>query len=169
MKIEFNTTEPFISEAADSYNRYMNKRLRNQPVHFYHLLKNKEDMNEVIENIIDKTKSRFYGAEGEQKKEMKMNTFKNKSTEIFYVVSLHIYAELFNSKDKTTSNMIITHVMDHEFVSKLIDLAMRNAEKHLLKKAWKKNADEKLSEVDFKEVKQALAKMHYTVLAESIC
>ncbi|CAM8090028.1 Uncharacterised protein [Klebsiella pneumoniae] len=27
-----------------------------------------------------------------------MNTFKNKSTEIFYVVSLHIYAELFNSK-----------------------------------------------------------------------
>ncbi|GAA6589323.1 hypothetical protein nublan012_00010 [Klebsiella pneumoniae] len=26
-------------------------------------------MNEVIENIIDKTKSRFYGAEGEQKKE----------------------------------------------------------------------------------------------------
>lgn len=68
MKIEFNTTEQFISEAADSYNRYMNKRLRNQPVHFYHLLKNKEDMNEVIENIIDKTKSRFYGAEDEQKR-----------------------------------------------------------------------------------------------------
>ncbi len=102
-------------------------------------------------------------------KEKPMNTFKNKNTEIFYVVSLHIYAELFNSKDKTTSNMIITHVMDHEFVCKLIDLAMRNAEKHLLKKAWKKNAAEKLSEVDFKEVKQALAKMHYTVLAESIC
>ncbi|HBE6259437.1 TPA: hypothetical protein KMK45_001018 [Escherichia coli] len=98
-----------------------------------------------------------------------MNTFKNKNTEIFYVVSLHIYAELFNSKDKTTSNMIITHVMDHEFVCKLIDLAMSNAEKHLLKKAWEKNAAEKLSEVDFKEVKQALAKMHYTVLAESIC
>ncbi|WDX51551.1 hypothetical protein LPA79_14125 [Salmonella enterica subsp. enterica] len=67
-----------------------------------------------------------------------MNTFKNKTTEIFYVVSLHIYAELFNSKDKTTSNMIMTHVMDHEFVCRLIDLAMRNAEKHLLKKAWKK-------------------------------
>lgn len=67
MKIDFNTKEQFISEAADSYNRYMNKRLRNQPVHFYHLLKNKGDMNEVIENIIDKTKSRFYGAEGEQK------------------------------------------------------------------------------------------------------
>ena len=98
-----------------------------------------------------------------------MNIFKNKSTEIYYVVSLHIYSELFNSKDKTTSNMIITHVMDHEFICKLIDFAMRNAEKHLLKKAWKKNADEKLSEVDFKEVKQALAKMHYTVLAESIC
>ncbi|EAB4418588.1 hypothetical protein DWC96_23520 [Salmonella enterica] len=59
--------------------------------------------------------------------------------------------------------------MDHEFVCKLIDLAMRNAEKHLLKKAWKKNAAEKLSVVDFKEVKQALAKMHYTVLSESIC
>ncbi|EFB5137823.1 hypothetical protein AACN21_000005 [Escherichia coli] len=98
-----------------------------------------------------------------------MNTFKNKTTEIFYVVSLHIYAELFNSKDKTTSNIIITHVMEHEFVCKLIDFAMKNAEKHLLKKAWKNSAAEKLSEVDFKAVKQALAKMHYTVLAESIC
>ncbi len=67
-----------------------------------------------------------------------MNIFKNKSTEIFYVVSLHIYAELFNSKDKATSNMIITHVMDHEFICKLIDLAMRNAEKHLLKKSMEK-------------------------------
>lgn len=67
MKIELNTTEQFISEAADSYNRYMNKRLRNQSVHFYHLLKNKEDMNEVIEHIIEKTEVRFYGAEGEQK------------------------------------------------------------------------------------------------------
>lgn len=61
MKIELNTTEQFISEAADSYNRYMNKRLRNQPVHFYHLLKNKEDMNEVIEHLIDKTKNTFMG------------------------------------------------------------------------------------------------------------
>ncbi|ECF6265200.1 hypothetical protein FOK27_16820 [Salmonella enterica] len=69
MKIELNTTEQFISEAADSYNRYMNKRLRNQSVHFYHLLKNKVDMNEVIENIIKKTKSRFYGTEGEQEAE----------------------------------------------------------------------------------------------------
>ncbi|EDV5021438.1 MULTISPECIES: hypothetical protein [Enterobacteriaceae] len=69
MKIELNTTEQFMSEAADSYNRYMNKRLRNQPVHFYHLLKNKEGMNEVIENIIEKTKSSFYGTEGEQKAE----------------------------------------------------------------------------------------------------
>ncbi len=34
--------------------------------------------------------------------------------------------------------MIITHVMDHEFVCKLIDLAMRNAEKHLLKKSMEK-------------------------------
>ncbi|EPQ5472811.1 TPA: hypothetical protein ACX5JP_003727 [Escherichia coli] len=67
-----------------------------------------------------------------------MNTFKNKNTEIFYVVSLHVYAEIFNSKDKTTSNMIITHVMDHEFVCKLIDLAMRNAEKHPLKKHGKR-------------------------------
>lgn len=69
MKIELNTTEQFISEAADSYNRYMNKRLRNQPVHFYHLLKNKKDMNEVIERIIEKTKNSFYGTEGEQKAE----------------------------------------------------------------------------------------------------
>ncbi|HAU3144460.1 TPA: hypothetical protein JDD71_000891 [Salmonella enterica subsp. salamae] len=69
MKIELNTTEQFISEAEDWYNLYMNKRLRNQSVHFYHLLKNKEDMNEVIENIIDKTKNSFYGTEGEQKAE----------------------------------------------------------------------------------------------------
>ncbi|MDM3521981.1 hypothetical protein OGW13_18935 [Citrobacter sp. Ca225] len=69
MKIELNTTEQFISEAGDSYNRYMNKRLRNQPVHFYHLLKNKEDMNEVIEHIIGKTKNSFYGTEDEQKAE----------------------------------------------------------------------------------------------------
>ncbi|EBX1354007.1 hypothetical protein DQ806_13135 [Salmonella enterica subsp. enterica serovar Okatie] len=69
MKIELNTTEKFIKEAEHCYNRYMNKRLRNQPVHFYHLLKNKEDMKEVIENIIEKTKVCFYGAEGEQKAE----------------------------------------------------------------------------------------------------
>ncbi|ECE5989479.1 hypothetical protein DLB09_08890 [Salmonella enterica subsp. salamae] len=69
MKIELNTTEQFISEAECLYNHYMNKRLRNQPVHFYHLLKNKEDMNEVIEHIIEKTKNIFYGTEGEQKSE----------------------------------------------------------------------------------------------------
>ncbi|EOX8447182.1 hypothetical protein [Salmonella enterica] len=69
MKIELNTTEQFISEAERLYNHYMDKRLRNQPVHFYHLLKNKEDMNELIENIIKKTKSRFYGTEGEQEVE----------------------------------------------------------------------------------------------------
>lgn len=67
MNIELNTTEQFISEAECLYNHYMNKRLRNQPVHFYHLLKSKEGMNEVIENIIEKIKVRFYGAEGEQK------------------------------------------------------------------------------------------------------
>ncbi|HDH0905256.1 hypothetical protein [Klebsiella pasteurii] len=69
MKIELNTTEQFISEAECLYNHYMNKRLRNQSVHSYHFLKNKEDMNEVIENIIEKTKVRFYGDEGEQKAE----------------------------------------------------------------------------------------------------
>ncbi|WP_316435766.1 hypothetical protein [Klebsiella pasteurii] len=67
MKIELNTTEQFIKEVEYCYNRYMNKRLRNQSVHFYHLLKNKENMNEVIENIIEKTKESFYGTEGEQK------------------------------------------------------------------------------------------------------
>lgn len=69
MKIELNTTEQFTSEAADSYNRYMNKRLRNQSVHFYHLLKNKEDMNEVIENIIEKTKSSFMGLKVNKKRD----------------------------------------------------------------------------------------------------
>ncbi|EHA8896513.1 hypothetical protein JHW15_002830 [Salmonella enterica subsp. enterica] len=69
MKTELNTTEQFISEAECLYNHYMNKRLQNQSVDFYHLLKNKEDMNEVIENIIGKTKIRFYGAEGELKAE----------------------------------------------------------------------------------------------------
>ncbi|EAB9742142.1 hypothetical protein OD218_004578 [Salmonella enterica] len=69
MKTELNTTEQFISEAECLYNHYMNKRLRNQSVYFYHLLKNKKDMNEVIENIIEKTKVYFYGTEGEQKAE----------------------------------------------------------------------------------------------------
>ncbi|EJH7013977.1 hypothetical protein NFT50_003181 [Salmonella enterica] len=69
MKIELDTTEQFISEAECLYNHYMNKRLRNQSVHFYHLLKNKEDMNEVIENIIEKTKNSFYEIGGEQKVE----------------------------------------------------------------------------------------------------
>lgn len=69
MRIELNTTEQLISEAECLYNHYMNKRLRNQSVHFYHLLKNKKDMNEVIENIIEKTKVYFYGTEGEKKAE----------------------------------------------------------------------------------------------------
>lgn len=69
MKIELNTTEHFIKEAEYCYNRYMNKRLRNQSMHSYHFLKNKEDMNEVIEHIIEKTKNCFYGVEGEQKTE----------------------------------------------------------------------------------------------------
>ena len=64
MKIEFNTTEQFISEAADSYNRYMNKRLRNQPVHFYHLLKN----NDIMESIIKKTRYHFYDDSEEGKR-----------------------------------------------------------------------------------------------------
>lgn len=98
-----------------------------------------------------------------------MNTFKNKSTENYFIVSLKIYSDLFNSKDKTTRDMIITHVMDHQFVNKLINLAMENAGKYLLKHVWEENANEHLFEVDFKEVKQALAKIHYTTLAESIC
>lgn len=61
MKIDINTTKQFINEAECFYNRYMNKRLRNTPVHFYHLLKNKDDMNEVIEDVIEKTKNHFYG------------------------------------------------------------------------------------------------------------
>lgn len=39
MKTELNTTEQFISEAECLYNHYMNKRLRNQSVYFYYLLK----------------------------------------------------------------------------------------------------------------------------------
>lgn len=69
MKIELNTTEQFIKETEYCYNLYMNKRLQNQSVHSYHFLKNKEDMNVVIENIIEKTKVCFYGGEGEQKAE----------------------------------------------------------------------------------------------------
>lgn len=67
MKIELNTTEQFIKEVEYCYNCYMNKRLRNQSVHFHHILKNKEGMNEVIENIIERTKKSFYETEGEQK------------------------------------------------------------------------------------------------------
>ena len=69
MKIELNTTEQFIKETEYCYNLYMNKRLQNQSVHSYQFLKNKEDMNVVIENIIEKTKVCFYGGEGEQKAE----------------------------------------------------------------------------------------------------
>ncbi|OKB31286.1 hypothetical protein A9F10_25025 [Klebsiella pneumoniae] len=70
MKIELNTTEQFIKEAEYSYNHYMNKRLRNQPVHFYHLLKNKMDMNEVIEKYYRENKGPFFmGLKGEQKAE----------------------------------------------------------------------------------------------------
>lgn len=98
-----------------------------------------------------------------------MNTFKNKSTEDFFIVSLKVYSDLFNSKDKTTRDMIITHVMDNQFVSQLINLAMENAGKYLLEHIWGYDANENLFEVDFKEVKQALTKIHYTTLAESIC
>ncbi|BEO62132.1 MULTISPECIES: hypothetical protein [Enterobacterales] len=98
-----------------------------------------------------------------------MNTFKNKYTEDYFIVSLKIYADLFNSKDKATREMIITHVMDHQFVSKLINLAMENAGKYLLENIWEDLANENVFEVDFKEVKQALTKIHYTTLAESIC
>ena len=102
-------------------------------------------------------------------KEIKMNTFKNKSTEDYFILSLKVYSDLFNSKDKTTRDMIIMHVMDNQFVSKLITLAMKNAGKYLLENIWGENANENLFEVDFKEVKRALTKIHYTTLAESIC
>lgn len=98
-----------------------------------------------------------------------MNAFKNESTEDYFIVSLKIYSDLFNSKDKATRDMIITHVMDHQFVSKLINLAMENAGKYLLENIWEDLANENVFEVDFKEVKQALTKIHYTTLAESIC
>ncbi|PCO11927.1 hypothetical protein CP989_25470, partial [Enterobacter hormaechei] len=87
---------------------YMNKRLRNQPVHFYHLLKNKGDMNEVIENIIDKTKSRFYGAEGEQKSNGSPgdNRYMNKRLRNQPV---HFYHLL---KNKGDMNEVIENIID---------------------------------------------------------
>ena len=78
-----------------------------------------------------------------------MNTFKNKNTEIFYIVSLQYLRGAFNSKDKTTSNMIIMYVMDHEFVCRLIDWRWEML-RNIFWKSEKKNAAEKLSEVDFK-------------------
>jgi hypothetical protein len=98
-----------------------------------------------------------------------MNAFKNKSTEDYFIISLKIYSDLFNSKDKATRDMIIAHVMDHQFVSKLISLAMENAGKYLVENIWDVLAKENVFEVDFKEVKDALTKIHYTTLAESIC
>lgn len=102
-------------------------------------------------------------------KGIKMNTFKNKSTEDYFILSFKVYSGLFNSKDKITRDMIVMHVMDNQFVSKLITLAMENAGKYLLENIWGDNANENLFEVDFNEVKQALTKIHYTTLAESIC
>lgn len=83
-------------------------------------------------------------------------------------MSLQIYSDIFNSTGKTTRQIIVERVMEYEFVCDLINLAMLNAEKCFQEGIWKENAKEKLAEVDLNEVKRALAKTHYEVLAESI-
>lgn len=97
-----------------------------------------------------------------------MITFKNDATKNYFIMSLQIYSDIFNSTGEATRKVIVERVMDHQFVCDLINLVMLNAEKCFQEGLWKENAKERLAEVDLNEVKRALAKTHYAVLAESI-
>ncbi|HGK4849746.1 TPA: hypothetical protein ACJ2X1_001093 [Yersinia enterocolitica] len=97
-----------------------------------------------------------------------MFSFRNETTGMFFGMSLQIYSDMFNLADEETQRVIYTKVMDPEFINSFIGLAIIMAEKCFRDSVWKKNAEEKLAEVDFREVKQALFKTHYEVLAESL-
>lgn len=97
-----------------------------------------------------------------------MFSFKNEATGMFFVMSLQIYSDMFKLAAEETQRVIYTKVMDPEFINSFIGLAVIMAEKCFRDSVWKENTEEKLAEVDFREVKQALFKTHYEVLAESL-
>ncbi|MDM3394437.1 hypothetical protein [Citrobacter sp. Cb014] len=97
-----------------------------------------------------------------------MFSFKNEATGMLFGMSLQIYSDMFNLADEETQRVIYTKVMDPEFINSFIGLAVIMAEKCFRDSVWKENTEEKLAEVDFREVKQALFKTHYEVLAESL-
>lgn len=97
-----------------------------------------------------------------------MLSFKNESTGVFFGISLQIYSDMFNLADDETRRVIYTNVMDPDFIESLTGLAIIFAEKCFLDFVREENTGEKLAEVDFREVKQALFKTHYEVLAESL-
>lgn len=97
-----------------------------------------------------------------------MLSFKNESTGIFFGMSLQIYSDMFNLADEETKRIIYTNVMDPDFIESLTGLAIIFAEKCFLDFFWEENTGEKLAEVDFRKVKQALFKTHYEVLAKSL-
>ncbi|RQM36330.1 hypothetical protein [Erwinia psidii] len=97
-----------------------------------------------------------------------MLSFKNESTGVFFGVSLQIYSDMFKLADEETQRVIYARLMDPDFINSFIGLAIIMAEKCFLDSVREENTEEKLAEVDFKEVKQALFKRHYEVLAESL-
>lgn len=97
-----------------------------------------------------------------------MLCFKNESTGVFFGMSLQIYSDMFNLADDETRRLIYTNVMDPDFIDRLTGLAISFAEKCFQNLAREENTEEKMAEVDFREVKQALFKTHYEMLAESL-
>lgn len=74
MKIEIKTTAQFIKMAEDIYNNKMWEYLKIVPAHFFFLLRNRKEMNDVIDVAIDMTKKYFYDCLGEHRGNM---SFKN--------------------------------------------------------------------------------------------
>ncbi|QNQ60073.1 hypothetical protein [Pantoea sp. MT58] len=97
-----------------------------------------------------------------------MLSFKNESTGIFFGMSSQIYSDIFKLADDETQRIIYTNIMDPNLIDGLTGLAIMMAEKCFQDFVREENTQEKLEEVDFREVKQALFKTHYQVLAESL-
>lgn len=60
MKIELITTKQFIEQAECYFNNYMLGLLRNASEDFYYALNNKHNMNDIMGNVIKKTRYHFY-------------------------------------------------------------------------------------------------------------
>ncbi|WP_333009800.1 hypothetical protein [Kluyvera sichuanensis] len=60
MEIELITTKQFIEQAECYFNNYMLGLLMNAPDGFYYALNNKNNMNDIMENVIKIIRYRFY-------------------------------------------------------------------------------------------------------------